>query len=69
MPERSCPRCGARIPDPVNVCTQCGKFLERDRPVHPNETREKSCLSLVIAGLVGLAGGGYAAASLLGILV
>lgn len=52
MPTRSCPRCGAELPDPVNVCSQCGKFLNRDRPVHPNDTREISCLSLVAGGLV-----------------
>ncbi len=51
MPTRSCPRCGADLPDPVNVCSQCGKFLNRDRPVHANETREISCLSLVVGGL------------------
>lgn len=56
MPTRNCPRCGAELPDPVNVCTQCGKFLSRDRPVHPNETREISCLSLAAGGLVLSAG-------------
>lgn len=52
MATRSCPRCGAELPDPVGVCTQCGKFLNRSRPVQPGETREKSCLGLVAGGVI-----------------
>lgn len=51
---QNCPHCGAEIPKPVNVCTNCGKKIRDDRKSRDNPSRVEGCLSIVLLSVVNI---------------
>jgi uncharacterized OB-fold protein len=46
--EQTCPRCGRKVPDPVDNCTHCGKKIESGRTERENPSRVEGCLTVFV---------------------